>query len=83
MVGKCIMAVHLLKGANIMKFSIPDMSCGHCSGVITKAIKDIDSAATIDFDMAARTATFNTSADQETVRGALAEAGYSATLMQH
>jgi copper chaperone len=77
------MVVHLLKGAIMMKFSIPDMSCGHCSGVITKAIKEIDSAATIDFDMAARTATINSSADQATVREALAEAGYPAALMQH
>ena len=69
------MAVHLLKGTTMVKFSIPDMSCGHCSGVITKAVKEIDSAATVDFDMAARTATINTSATPETVRGALSEAG--------
>jgi copper chaperone len=67
----------------MMKFSIPDMSCGHCSGVITKAIGDIDSKATIDFDMAARTATVNTRVDAETVRKALAESGYPAALMQH
>ena len=77
------MAVHLLKGTTMVKFSIPDMSCGHCSGVITKAVKEIDSAATVDFDMAARTATINTSATPETVRGALSEAGYPAALMQH
>ncbi|HEY0488675.1 MAG TPA: heavy-metal-associated domain-containing protein [Telluria sp.] len=67
----------------MMKFSIPDMSCGHCSGVITKAIKDIDSTATVDFDMAARTATVNTSAGPDKVLGALSEAGYPAALMQH
>lgn len=66
----------------MMKFSIPDMSCGHCSGVITKTVKEIDSAASITFDMAARTAIVDTVADQETIRGALAGAGYPAALMQ-
>lgn len=67
----------------MMKFSIPDMSCGHCSGVITKAIKDLDAAATVEFDMAARTATVNTVADAGTVGAALTAAGYPAALLQH
>ena len=77
------MVVHLLKGTIMMKFRIPDMSCGHCSGVITKAIKDIDGSATIDFDMAARTATIKTVADGETISSALADAGYPAAPLQH
>lgn len=67
----------------MMKFSIPDMSCGHCSGVITKTIKELDPAATVEFDMAARTATVHTVADAGTLGAALTAAGYSAALMQH
>lgn len=67
----------------MIKLRIPDMSCGHCAGVITKAIKDLDKNALVEFDMAERTATVTTSADQAAVYEALDEAGYSAAPMQH
>lgn len=64
----------------MIKLSIPDMSCGHCAGVITKTVKQLDGAAVIAFDMPARTAELTTSAAQEEVVAALAEAGYPATV---
>lgn len=67
----------------MIKLSIPDMSCGHCAGVITKALKDLDKSAVVEFDMAGRTATVTTSADQADVVEALADAGYSAAAVQH
>lgn len=66
----------------MIKLSIPDMSCGHCAGVITKTVKDLDAAAGVEFDMATRTATLNTSADPAEVCNALAEAGYPAAPVQ-
>ena len=67
----------------MIKLSIPDMSCGHCAGVITKALKDLDGGAVVEFDMAARTATVKTSAGQAEVCEALEDAGYSAAPVQH
>jgi copper chaperone len=59
--------------------SIPDMSCGHCKATIEKAIKVLDPAATLDFDMAARTVTLQTRAGPEAIQTALSSVGYAAT----
>lgn len=67
---------------DMIKLSIPDMSCGHCAGVITKAVKDLDPAAVVEFDMAARTASLTTTADPAEVYDALASAGYPAAPVQ-
>lgn len=68
---------------HMIKLSVPDMSCGHCAGVITNTIKGLDSGATVEFDMASRTALIDTSADDAAVREALAAAGYPAAPVQH
>lgn len=73
----------ILQENDMIKISIPDMSCGHCAGVITKAIKDLDKSAVVEFDMAKRTATVVTNADQAAVYEALDDAGYSAAPVQH
>lgn len=64
----------------MIKLSIPDMSCGHCAGVITKTVKDLDQGAVIEFDMPARTALLTTSAAPERIVASLSEAGYPATV---
>lgn len=58
--------------------SIPDMSCGHCKATVEKTIKAIDPAATLDFDMAARTVAIHSSATLDEMRAALKTAGYEA-----
>ena len=37
-----------------MEFNVPDMSCGHCSGVITKTVQALDANATVSVDLPAR-----------------------------
>ena len=59
-----------------MEFSIPDMSCGHCAGVITKAVQQLDADAMISIDLPAKKVTIETVHDRQTVASALAEAGY-------
>lgn len=61
------------------EFDIPDMSCGHCAGTVTKAIKSIDPAAVANVDLKARKATVETTADPSAIGSALDEAGYPAT----
>ncbi len=56
--------------------NIPDMSCGHCVGVITKTIKALDPDAIVSFDLAAHTAQLATSQPLPLVLAALADAGY-------
>jgi copper chaperone len=61
------------------EFDIPDMSCGHCAGTVTKAIKSIDPAAVANVDLNARKAIVETTADPSAIGSALDEAGYPAT----
>ncbi|MEO8391320.1 MAG: heavy-metal-associated domain-containing protein [Polaromonas sp.] len=61
-----------------MEFNVPDMSCGHCAGVINKAVKALDPAAQVSVDLPARKVTIESSEDRQTVAEALAEAGYPA-----
>lgn len=58
---------------------IPDMSCGHCKATVEKAIKVIDPAAHINFDMEARLVALESVMEAAKVQAALAEAGYPAT----
>jgi copper chaperone CopZ len=37
-----------------MEFNIPAMSCGHCAGVITQAVKSLDPAAQVNVDLASK-----------------------------
>ncbi|MDB5885946.1 MAG: Heavy metal transport/detoxification protein [Polaromonas sp.] len=61
-----------------MEFNVPDMSCGHCAGVITQAIQQLDADAMISIDLPARKVTVESAQDRQTVAAALAEAGYPA-----
>ncbi|UOD31648.1 heavy-metal-associated domain-containing protein [Massilia violaceinigra] len=62
----------------MIKLSIPEMSCGHCAGVITKTVKELDQNAVVTFDMPARTIEVDTTAARDEVLASLAEAGYPA-----
>jgi copper chaperone len=37
----------------MISFQVNDMSCGHCVGAITQALKAADAAASLRFDLAA------------------------------
>ncbi|MFN0114966.1 MAG: heavy-metal-associated domain-containing protein [Paracoccaceae bacterium] len=63
-----------------MKFSIPDMSCAHCKATVEKTIIDLDSAADVRVDLAAKTAEVVSTAPAEAIRNALAAEGYPALL---
>ncbi len=64
----------------MIKLSIPDMSCGHCAGVITKALKGLDPDTTVQFNMPAHTADVTTIEKLDVVVETLAAAGYPATV---
>lgn len=62
-----------------MKFHVPDMSCGHCTAAIDKAVKAADPDATVDSDLTSKTVTIASDKDAMTMQGALRDAGYPAT----
>ncbi len=64
----------------MITLKVPDMSCSHCSGVITKTLKQLDPNAQIGFDMHHHMVQVETSSKPITVVDALEKAGYPATL---
>jgi copper chaperone len=63
----------------MITLKVPDMSCNHCTGVITKTIKALDQAATIGFDMHHHMVQVETTQQPDVIIKALSNAGYPAT----
>lgn len=61
-----------------MKFSVPDMSCGHCTAAIEKAIRAADPAATVHTDLGERRVEVGSTLDTEALIAVLDRAGYPA-----
>lgn len=62
-------------------FEVPDMSCGHCVGAITEAVKTVDGAAKVQVDLAAhRVQVEPATADAAMLEAAIREAGYTPAL---
>ncbi|WP_269585429.1 heavy-metal-associated domain-containing protein [Roseibium sp. Sym1] len=61
-----------------MKFSVPDMSCGHCAATIEKAVKTVDASASVTCDLEKHLVEVGTSTTPEAMAAAIREAGYEA-----
>ena len=58
-------------------FHLPDMSCGHCAGVITKTVKAADAEAQLDFALPTHDVKIQSSKlGREQLAALLSEAGY-------
>ena len=62
-----------------MKFHVPDMSCGHCTGAIEKGITAKDPNAEIETDLETHMVTVKTALSQTDVQQAIKDAGYQST----
>ncbi|PZP89588.1 MAG: copper chaperone [Variovorax paradoxus] len=60
----------------MLELTLPTMTCGHCVGVITKAIKQTDPQASVEIDLASHRVRVQTTEDRETIEAAIVEAGY-------
>jgi copper chaperone len=63
----------------MIKLTIPDMTCSHCAGVVTKAVKSIDSQAKVDVDYATKVVSITSTAPAADISKAIDEAGYPNT----
>jgi len=61
------------------KFSVPDMTCGHCKAAVEAALKGLDANASVDVDLETHVVSVNASGAVPPMIAALKEAGYSAT----
>ncbi|MBN7783782.1 heavy-metal-associated domain-containing protein [Ponticoccus gilvus] len=61
-----------------MKFNVPEMSCGHCTAAIEKAVTAADPGASVACDLTERTVTVDSRLDAGAIQTALKGAGYAA-----
>ncbi|MDO8914006.1 MAG: heavy-metal-associated domain-containing protein [Phenylobacterium sp.] len=62
----------------MLNLKVPDMTCGHCEGVVTRAVHSVDSSATLTIDLPSHMVSIITSADHNEVIQAMDAAGYPA-----
>ena len=60
----------------MLEYTVPDMSCGHCSRAITEAVHQLDPAARVEVDLASHRVRVETRESAERVQAVLSEAGY-------
>lgn len=61
----------------MLRYTVDDMTCGHCVQSVTKAVAAIDPAATVAIDLPTKRVEVSTTADGDVVAGAIREAGYT------
>ena len=61
----------------MLQFTVQDMTCGHCAGAITKAVKAVDANATLDIDVERHLVKIKTEVDAGQIDAAIREAGYT------
>ena len=64
-----------------MQFSVPKMSCGHCTGTIEKAVKEADASATISCDLSDRTVTIQSNMPADDLSDVINAVGYENQLV--
>jgi len=58
------------------QLQVEGMSCSHCVGAVTKAVKGVDAAATVDIDLSSKTVKVESSGALDQIKAAIADAGY-------
>ncbi len=61
----------------MLEMTISSMTCGHCVGVVTQAIKEADPLATVEIDLARHSVRVQTTQDRVAIESAVTEAGYT------
>ncbi len=61
----------------MIEFILPDVSCGHCAGVVQKTVKAMDANATVEVDIPTKKVRITSTADKDTLALALTAAGYA------
>ena len=62
-----------------MEFNVPDMSCGGCASAVSRAITNLDSAAKVEIDVAAKTVKVGLALTQGQIASAIEAAGFHPT----
>ncbi|MEO0989024.1 MAG: heavy-metal-associated domain-containing protein [Cyanobacteria bacterium J06639_14] len=60
-----------------LNLTVPDMACAACADTITKAVKSLDSNASIQADPKTKQVAVATTQNPEQIKQAIANAGYT------
>ena len=58
-------------------FKVEDMSCGHCAGAITRAVKDVDGDAGVEIQIDEKRVSISSALSADALADAIREAGYT------
>lgn len=61
----------------MIEFTLPTMTCGHCVKTVTRAVQQVDPAATVEIDLASQRLQIASAKDALAFSAALAEEGYA------
>jgi copper chaperone len=61
------------------QLQVEGMSCSHCVGSVTKAVKGVDAAASVDVDLASKTVKVESTGALGQIKAAIEDAGYDVT----
>lgn len=61
----------------MIEFTLPDMTCGHCASMVSRALTQADPSCQIAIDLARQTVQVSSREDRQTLQDALFEAGYA------
>ena len=64
----------------MIRFEVPDMTCGHCAGSVEKAIKAVDPTASANVDLSTKTVSVESAIAPEIISASIADAGYTPSL---
>lgn len=64
----------------MLKFNLPDISCGHCASTVAKTVKLVDPKSKVDVDINTKTVNIESTEDRSDFVEALTEAGYPPAL---
>ena len=62
----------------MLELKVNDMTCGHCVGSVTKAVKELDPKAMVRVDLGTKLVSVESAKPAAEVMHALEEAGYPA-----
>lgn len=62
----------------MLRLHVEGMSCGHCVGSVTEAIRSVDPMAEVRVDLGAKQVEAETAADPQAIIRAITDAGYAA-----
>jgi copper chaperone len=67
-----------MRSLKMTTYKVPNMTCGHCAGVVTETLKSLDPTAEIKVEVMKKEVTVTSKASADAVLTALANAGYPA-----